>query len=334
MLFCRKKGDTMTTIICDGNNLVYRCASVMQLTTKSGFPTGGIYGTLNALSSYLRDLPKLLNKQVCECIVVFDGGRSQRRTTMYPEYKGGRKTDADRTEEEREFYHNFLKQTEILIENLPNFGIKVIQVKGWEADDVIYGITKQAEVLRDDEENNYVIVSTDEDFLQLVSPTTSVYSPVKQIYYDYYNFENLFGCKPENFISYKILKGDSSDNISGIQGIGEKTGKKLVNEYNGLIGILHPSNRELLMKSKVTQRIFTEDGLRTIDRNNKLINIKEFVDYQDIEDDLYSTITEQPSVDEKSARAFLMKYQLSSILVKFKDWIKPYKDLVERYYES
>ena len=119
----------MNTVILDGNNLVFRCASVINLSTKDGFPTGGIFGTLNAINSYLKDIPKLVGEPISECIFVLDGGRSKRRTEMYPEYKGGRKTDADRTEEERKFFHNFLKQTEILKDNLSSLGIKTIQVK-------------------------------------------------------------------------------------------------------------------------------------------------------------------------------------------------------------
>ena len=324
----------MNTVILDGNNLVFRCASVINLSTKDGFPTGGIFGTLNAINSYLKDIPKLVGEPISECIFVLDGGRSKRRTEMYPEYKGGRKTDADRTEEERKFFHNFLKQTEILKDNLSSLGIKTIQVKGWEADDIIYGIIKESEQTRDYTENKFVIVSTDEDFLQLVSKNVSVYSPSKEIYYDYDNFETLFGCKQESFLSYKILKGDSSDHISGIKGIGEKIGKKLVNEYGGLAGILNPVNRPTLMKSKVTQRIFTPEGLNTIDRNNQLINLKEFVDFTEVRDSLQELLMQQPSIDTKQVRQFLINYQLSSIVTKFNEWIKPYKDLVEKYYES
>lgn len=319
-------------MLIDGNNTVYRNAAVMNLTTKSGFPTGGIFGTLNSISSLLRDLPDIIGDQISECIVVFDGGRSKRRTTMFPEYKGGRKTDADRTEEEKEFYHNLLKQMDIVNENLSNVGVKTIKIMGWEADDIIYGLIKQSNSIRED--NNFVIVSTDEDFLQLVDHNVCIYSPIKQIYYSYDNFEELFGCKPEHFISYKILKGDSSDNISGIKGIGEKTGKKLVNEYGGLVGLLDQSNRATLMKSAVTQRLFTNEGLATIQRNNQLINLKEFVDYTEVEDQLIKCLMSQPAIDTKSARDFLTEYQLSSILVKFKEWIKPYKLMVESYYES
>lgn len=324
-----------TTIIVDGNNLAYRNAAAMTLSTKDGFNTGGIFGTLKCLSAYSStEIKEVSGREVSECIVVFDGGRSKRRTSLYPEYKGGRKTDADRTEEEKKFYHDFLEQANILFDQLPILGIKTIKAKGWEADDIIYGIIKMSETERKDEENHFIIISTDEDFLQLISENTSVYSPIKKLYYTYENFYDMFGCKPEHFISYKILKGDSSDNITGIHGIGEKTGKKLVNEYGGLTEILSPANRMSLMKSRVTQRIFTPEGLQTIDRNNRLINIKEFVDYTEVEDLIIDTLNELPQVDSKEAKKFLMKYQLSSILVKFNEWIKTFKDLCEKYYEE
>jgi DNA polymerase-1 len=333
--FNLKGGMIMNTLLVDGNNLVYRNAVVMSnLTTKDGFPTGGIFGVLNGISHSLKEVSKICGEDISECITVFDGGRSKRRLEMYPEYKGTRKTDSERTEEEKTFYHGLIDQANILVEKLPDVGIKTLKVMGWEADDLIYGLIKQSDEVRDDVENKFIIMSTDEDFLQLISENVSVYSPIKGIYYTYDNFEELFGCKPENFISYKILKGDSSDNISGINGIGDKTGKKLVNEYGGLVGILNPANRAQLMKSKITQRIFTPEGLATIDRNNKLINLKEFVDYSTVEDELNEVLYVSPSISEKAAKEFLMKYQLSSILVKFAEWLRPYKELVEAYYES
>lgn len=324
----------MLTMIIDGNNLCYRCSAVMTLSTKDGFTTSGIYGTLNSIPSYLKEVEKLAGEPVNECIVTFDGGRSKRRMSLFPDYKGSRKSSEERTEEEKKWYEDFLQQTKILYENLPLFGIKTIQIKGWEADDLIYGLIRQSETVRDDVENHFVIISTDEDFLQLISPNISVYSPIKQIFYTYDNFVELFGCRPEHFISYKILKGDSSDNISGINGIGDKTGKKLVNDYGGLIGILNPVNRSTLMKSKVTQRIFTPEGLATIDRNNKLMNLKEFVDFTEVIEHLDNTLYESPSLDEKSVRAFLMKYQLSSLLVKWGEWIRQFKTLLENYYTA
>lgn len=324
----------MLTILIDGNNLVYRCSAVMNLSTKSGFTTSGIFGTLNSIPNYLKEVEKLTGKPVNECIVTFDGGRSKRRMQLFPDYKGSRKTDAERTDEERKWYEDFLEQTRVLHRDLPLLGIKTIQIKGWEADDLVYGLIRQSSVVREDTENNFVIISTDEDFLQLISPNVSVYSPIKQVFYTYENFFELFGCRPEAFISYKILKGDDSDNISGITGIGDKTSKKLVNEYGDLIQILHPSNRDKLMKSKVTQRIFTPEGLAIIDRNNRLINLKEFVDFTEIVDELDDVLFNTPVFDEKMTKAFLMKYQLSSILVKWNEWVRAFRTLLENYYSA
>lgn len=330
------RGDMMnTTILIDGNNLCYRCCSTMgQLSTKSGVKTGGIFGTLNCISNYITDIEKLVGSHVTECVVAFDHGRSERRLKLYPEYKGTRKTSDERTPEEKEFFDALINQTSELNKNLYLIGVKTIQIVGWEADDLIYGMIRQSLIERSDEENQFVIISSDEDFLQLIDENTSVYSPIKKIFYTYKNFEELFGCKPEYFIGYKILKGDSSDNIHGINGIGDVTGKKLVNEYGGLVGILNPANAEQLKKSKVSARILTPEGLSTIQRNNELINLKEFVDFTNIEEQLSDVVYDSPSVDEKGTREFLMKYQLSSILVKFKEWIRPFKNLVENYYSS
>lgn len=319
-------------MICDGNNLVYRCASVMNLTTKSGFSTGGIYGTLTSISSYIRDLEKEFKNSVSEIIVVFDGGRSKRRKALYPDYKANRKVKSEKTPEEQKWYEDFLKQTEILKDSLPLLGVKTIQVKGEEADDVMFGLIRTYE--KESDNFSFVLVSTDEDFFQLIDENCSIYSPTKKSIYTNSNFEEIFGCSVENFLSYKILKGDSSDNINGIDGIGDVTSKKLVNTYGGLIGILNPVNRDLLMKSKVSKRIFTPEGLSLLDRNNKLINLNDFVDTQDYDTELLDVLNSIPVVEEKLVREFLMKYQMSSILVDFKNWINPYKSVCESFFCS
>ena len=322
----------MNTIVIDGNNLAYRCNSVTELTTKDGRRTSAIYGVLNSIPNDIRNIERLLGEPVHECVVVWDYGKNKRRLELYPEYKGTRHHDD--TEEDKLWYEEFIQQTNVLHESLGLFGIKSLKVKGQECDDLIYSFISLAEIHREDEENHFVIISTDEDFFQLISPSVSVYSPIKQIFYTYDNFMGLFGIKPEYFLSYKIMKGDTSDNISGIKGIGEKTGKSLVNTYGGLQGILDIRNREQLMKSKVTQRLFTAEGLSVLDRNNRLIGLAEFVDITETQSEVEDVLFSTPDLNTKGILAFLREYQLSSLLSKYNDYIEVFKQLLENYYSS
>lgn len=322
----------MNTIVIDGNNLAYRCNSVSELSTKDGRRTSAIYGVLNSIPNEIRNVEKLLGKPVHECVVVWDYGKNKRRLNLFPEYKGTRKHD--KTEEDKIWYEEFIQQTNILHESLGLFGIKSLRVKGQECDDLIYSFISLAKFHREDDENHFVIISTDEDFFQLISPEVSVYSPIKQIYYTYDNFKELFGIAPEYFLGYKILKGDTSDNIVGIQGIGEKTGKALVNTYGGLQGILDIRNRPNLMKSKVNQRIFTPEGLATLDRNNQLIGLEEYVDITEAQEEVEQILFSTPDLYSKGVLAFLKEYQLSSLLSKYSEYIEVFKHLLENYYSE
>lgn len=322
----------MNTIIVDGNNLAYRCNSVVELSTKDGRRTSAIYGVLNSIPNDIKNVEKLLGQPIHECVTIWDYGKNKRRLELYPEYKGTR--HHDKTEEDKIWYEEFITQTNILHKSLSLFGVKSLKVKGQECDDLIYSFISLAKYHRKDEENHFVIISTDEDFFQLISSEVSVYSPIKQIFYTQSNFAELFGIAPENFLSYKILRGDTSDNISGIQGIGEKTGKSLVNKYGGLQGILDIRNRQELMKSKVSSRIFTEDGLSILDRNNKLIGLEEFVDVTEAQLDIENVIFSSPDLDNKGIIEFMREYQLSSLLSKYNTFIDVFKRLMENYYSE
>lgn len=320
-----------TTLLIDGNNLAYRCNSVTELSTKDGRRTSAIYGVLNSIPGMVREVSDELDKELSEIVIAWDYGKNKRRLNLYPEYKGNRHhTD---TEADKSWYEEFITQTGILHDMLPLIGVKSIKVKGQEADDLIYTYLALARQSRDDEDNYFIIVSSDEDFLQLVSEDTAVYSPMKKIMYTDLTFPDLVGLQPNQFMDFKVLKGDSSDNIKGIQGIGDVTGKKLISKYGSLNGLLTSPDPDL-RKSKVTQRIFTPEGLTILDRNNRLINLPAYVDLGETREEILTAIQEQPAVSDRSAKAFLMEYQLSSILVKYQEWIRLFKQVNLAYYSQ
>lgn len=316
----------MIRVIFDGNNTAYRCNCVTELYTKDGRRTSAIYGVLQSTSSTLLNISKLFDGEcVAEAVYVWDAGHSKRRKELYPDYKGNR--NKEKTPEEITWMEEFKEQANNLHENLNLFGVKSLKVRGWEADDLIYGLSERFTKIHP--KDKIVLVSTDEDYHQLISNNISLYSPIKQILYTIDNYKELTGIDQSNFITYKILKGDSSDNINGIAGIGEKTSKSLVNEYGHIGQILR--NKDKLLKSKRTAKIFTKEGLQILDRNNKLINLKEYVDLSEVVEDIEEIINEEPFVKEKKLKEYLSDYQLSSILTNYKEFIYPFNEIMENY---
>lgn len=315
-------------ILFDGNNTAYRANCTTELYTKSGLRTSAIMGVLNITHSVIGNLSKEYDLPVKEIIYAWDMGHSKRRTTVFPEYKANRKSK-EPDEEKQQWMEEFIEQANSLYENLPLFGVKCLRKRGWEGDDLIYGLSES--LSKENPEDIIVIVSTDEDFHQLVSQNVHLYSPIKQILYTMDNYEELMGIPQELFLTYKVLKGDDSDGISGISGIGEKTAKSLVNSYGNLEQLL--TSKDELMKSKRTAKIFTPEGLNILSRNNQLINLKDYVDLSEVQDEIQETIEEEPFVDHKAAKEFLMKYQLTSILVKYKNWIEAFDTAAENFFE-
>ena len=316
--------DKVLHILFDGNNTAYRANCTTELYTSLGERTSAIQGTLNITHSTLMQLSKLLEIPVKEVIYAWDMGHSERRKAIYPEYKSNRKKD--KSEDDKIWLGEFINQANILYENLPLFGLKCFRKQGWEGDDLISCLSKA--ITKKSQNAQVVIVSTDEDFHQLINDRVMVYSPIKQILFTRENYQSLTGIPQELFLSYKILKGDSSDGIDGISGVGEKTAKSLVNSYGNLKGIL--SHREDLMKSKRTARILTAESLAVLDRNDKLINL-DFVDNTPIQGEVEELLSEIPILDSRIAKDFLRKYQLSSILIKWDSWARLLSEVADNF---
>ena len=160
-------------------------------------------------------------------IIVFDGkGGSTRRRKIYPEYKQNRKTkyrvnrtyDFASQEDEKQ---NMIMQLQRCVEYLDTLPVTVLSYDNIEADDTIGYLTKQ--VLPD---SNIIIMSTDKDFLQLANGRVKIWSPSKKKMYDDKSVFEEFGISSQNYIWYRVLDGDKSDNINGVRGLGLKTIRK------------------------------------------------------------------------------------------------------------
>ena len=209
-------------LIVDGLNLYLRAFAVNGALNDNGVPVGGLTGFLRSLAYAIREV------NPTRVIIAYDGqGGSQRRRKIHPEYKANRKpgkriTRWDAFKDAREEKDAMKIQFSRLIEYLDFLPINVISIDKIEADDTIAYI---AHTLLDED---VTILSADQDFLQLVNERITVWSPTKKKFYTPRMVEADYGVPAHNFLMYKVLMGDKSDNIEGVKGLGPKKLPKIV----------------------------------------------------------------------------------------------------------
>lgn len=207
------------TLIVDSLNQYMRAFAATPSMDDDGEHIGGMTGFLRLLGSAIQTI------RPTRVICVFDGkGGSQRRREIYSEYKGQRRhmTKLNRTygfesiEAEKKSQKWQLLALVHMLECLP---VTVLAIDNIEADDAIAYIAK----LQAERDGHAVIMSTDRDFLQLVTKKITVYNPVKKKIYDESTVVEEYQIHPSNFLIYRTVDGDKSDNIPGIKGIGPAT---------------------------------------------------------------------------------------------------------------
>ena len=227
------------------------------LSLSDGTPTGGVFG----FASLAIELIKKLEPDYVAVAWDKKGTNIRKRREIYPEYKAGRKKAPD----------DFYAQIPLLYELLDGFGWPLYELDDYEADDILGAFAKQAT----EKGIETYLLTSDLDALQLISPTTKVYalknglSNLEEFDVDY--FEHKYGIEVEQFLDLKSLKGDSSDNLPGVPGIGEKTAVQLLQEYKTLDNIyahiddIKPTiakklvaGKELAYISKEVGRIWTD----------------------------------------------------------------------------
>lgn len=210
--------------VIDGKSVFYRGYYAMpNLATKDGTPTGGVFG----FATMALEVIKLLKPDYVA--VAWDKPKTniRRRLELYPEYKAGRKPTPP----------DFKAQIPVLHELLRAFGWPLYEFDDYEADDIMGSIAVQAKNL----DVETMLITSDLDMLQLVNSHTHVYALKKGLsnieLYSPKSFEAKYGISVDQFIDLKALKGDSSDNIPGVPGIGEKGAIQLLQEYKTLDAI-------------------------------------------------------------------------------------------------
>ncbi len=211
-------------ILVDGNNLLFRSYYATAYTgnfmrNSEGFPTNGLFGFVNMMN-------KIINEEKPTYIAVaFDVGKTFRHE-KYSEYKGGRDETPD----------DLKKQFPVAKKILDAMGIKYLECLGYEADDIIGTLAKMVDI---DDDFIATIISSDKDLLQLISNDVEV-KLLKQkdfIRMNHDTFVETYGIEPIRMVDLKGLMGDSSDNIPGVKGIGEKTALKLLQKYVSVEGV-------------------------------------------------------------------------------------------------
>jgi len=257
-------------IIIDSNSLIHRAYHALPpLTTKKGELINAIYGFLLVFFKAIKDFQP---DYIAAC---FDFPAPTFRHKKFKEYK------AKRPPTPKELYDQIPKVKEIL----KAFDVPIFEKEGFEADDIIGTIAKKAPRKQIMPKIETIILSGDLDTLQLVSPQTKVYflrKGVKDIIlYDRAEVEKKYGSLPHQLLDFKALRGDPSDNIPGVTGVGEKTAIQLIKKFNSLENLykeieensektkeLRPKLKELLLKYK--EQAFFSKELANIEQNMPL----------------------------------------------------------------
>lgn len=205
-------------LLIDGLNLFFRNFSAINTINSQGVHIGGLGGFFRSLGALIRTI------EPTQVYVVFDGvDSSSNRKNIIPEYKSGRNLVRltkhelfDNLEEEND---SKIDQIVRIIQYLKTLPVKTVSLSRVEADDVIAYLSS---TLPTNPEDRVFIVSSDKDYLQLVSKKVTIYRPVEKEYYTESTVIEKFGVTPHNFLLYKLLMGDNSDGITGIKGLGLK----------------------------------------------------------------------------------------------------------------
>ena len=282
-------------LVIDGNSIINRAFyGIRILTTKSGKFTNAIYGMINIITRQIDAI------KPDYCAVAFDVKHPTFRHEMYDGYKAGRHPTPQ----------ELLSQFADAKECLELMGIKVLELPGWEADDIQGTIAKMAHGYEDIE--SYVL-SGDRDLLQLIDGKITVLlaTNTDTIPMHRDEFFTKYGIEPEYFVDMKALMGDSSDNIPGVAGVGEKTAASLIQNFSTLEGIyesiedkrISKGVREKLLKDK--ENAFLSRKLAQIDTHAPIDITLEDIKYRGFDNGgLYRKFS------ELELNSFITKFKL------------------------
>ena len=271
-------------LLIDGLNLFFRNFAVLQMVNPKGVHIGGLGGFFRSLGALIRQI------QPHQVYMVFDGaGSSMNRKNIIPEYKSGRENQKitnwgafDNVEEEHD---SKVDQMVRIIQYLKTLPVKTVSIDKVEADDIIAYLSHKA--LKQPGDKAF-IVSSDKDFLQLISDDVVVYRPMEKKFYTKDHFQKTYNMSPQNFIIYKTLMGDSSDKIKGVKGLGEKKLHKLFPElserdvsWQDILDICEKKLTEHIIYARILNEVNDlEKNYKVMDLSNPMMdeNDKKYID--------------------------------------------------------
>jgi DNA polymerase-1 len=291
--------------LLDGHSLSYRAFFALppSLATSSGQITNAVYGFTSMLI-------KLLSEDKPDYIAVaFDKGRPTIRLEQYADYKAGRKEAPD----------EFRQQLGLIREVLETLRIPIVEVEGYEADDAIATLAVRAA----ERGLEAVIVTADRDFFQVVRPGIEVMFNRRGISdivtYDVDAVTQRFGLPPEKYLDYVALKGDPSDNIPGVPGVGEKTASKLIQDYGDVESVLQHADE---LKGRLRSGI--ESAGQDLLRNKELARLN-----CDLELDLEPEASLMGEWDHDEVRRLFNSLEFRTLLERLEDVERAAKPKVE-----
>ena len=288
-------------VLIDGHAIIHRAYYALPpMTTKGGEVVNAVYGFTTMLLKVLEDL------NPTHIAMSFDVRGKTFRDEMYEEYK------ANREERDQELYD----QIPISEKVAQAFDIPVYKKEGYEADDIIGTVAKHIDDL-DGEDTEVIIVTGDKDILQLVDDRVKVALTKKGItnmeMYDIEAVEGEFGFGPETVVDYKALRGDSSDNIPGVSGIGDKRAKSLLDKIGDVDEIYEQLQDEgSILYEEFTDHIINKlkEGKDGVELSRKLAKIK-----TDVEDlDIKLENCEAHEFDHKKIKDLFTRLEFFSLL--------------------
>lgn len=272
-------------VIIDGKSVFYRGYYAMgRLTLSDGTPTGGVYGFAEIAMEIVKRL------RPTQVVVAWDkaGTSIRKRKEIFKEYKAGRVKPPE----------DFFVQIPLLRELVADLGWEFLECDDYEADDIIGTLALQADEALDREgkcEYETYIISSDLDMLQVVDENTKMYRLVKGFSrieeIDVAGVEAKYGIRKSQFLDLKALKGDASDNIPGVPGVGEKTAVKLLNQFTSLAGIYEHieeisgnvqkklvAGRQSAFMSLKLAKIMTDAPVKLVEVPEFQLNIQRIID--------------------------------------------------------
>ena len=285
----------MKKLLCiDGNSILNRSFyGIRLLTTKDGFPTNALYGLVNVISRELEAL------KPDYAVIAYDLKAPTFRHKMYDAYKAGRHAMPDELRAQMPVSREFAEM----------LGLHILDMEGYEADDILGTLAAMAEA--DPEDCMAYLLTGDKDSLQLISPRVHVLlaGNAATTDTDETAFMEKYGVRPDQFVDVKALMGDSSDNIPGVPGIGEKTALKLISEFGSLDGIydrLETAKHTPSVRKKLTE------GKESAYLSQTLARIYREVPLGITLDDVKTN-----PMDKSRARDLFIRYEFSGFIKRF-----------------